>query len=302
MSFATSTAQKAIGQITRGKTARNRLRRVDIFLSLYASELIRKQYPAGRMSWLVDLGYGAEPYTALESAYHLRKQNPNLPILGIEIDAERVAAGLPWQDEITQFRLGGFNVPLQRNESIRILRAFNVLRQYEEHQVLAAWQSMSLKMENGGLIIEGTSDPYGKRWVANVLRVKENGQGDRQLVWEGLLFSTNFHDGFSPDMFQPVLPKNLIHRMLPEEEIYQFFEHWKYAANQQSAMLTYGTRQWFAAAARTLADSGYPILTRKKFLRQGFLLWQINRPICILPQNAPELFLEKQFSSILSSV
>ena len=87
------------------------------------------------------------------------------------------AAGLPWQDEITQFRLGGFNVPLQHNESIRMMRAFNVLRQYEEHQVLAAWQSIALKMECGGLIIEGTSDPFGKRWVANLLRVKEKCPG-----------------------------------------------------------------------------------------------------------------------------
>ncbi|MBI9051314.1 MAG: hypothetical protein JEZ00_17960 [Anaerolineaceae bacterium] len=302
MSIAANIAQKSIGQVTRGKTARNRLRRVDIFLSMYATELIRKQNPQNQPSWLVDLGYGAEPYTVLESATHLRKINPNLPILGVEIEPERVASGLPYQDEHTQFRLGGFNVPLQSNESIRLIRAFNVLRQYDEHQVLAAWQSMAMHMETNGLIIEGTSDPFGKRWVANLLRVRRQANGERVLIQEGLLFSTNFHDGFTPDMFQPVLPKNLIHHMLPQNEIYQFFEKWKIATEQQSALQSYGLRQWFAASALAQSRMGYPILTRKKMLRQGFLFWQMQRPICSLAQDAPALFLEKKLSSILSTI
>lgn len=83
-------------------------------------------------SLFVDLGYGFDPRTTLESASRLRKSNPNLKILGAEIDKERVEAALPFADEKTFFRLGGFNLPLQSGEHVRLIRAFNVLRQYEE--------------------------------------------------------------------------------------------------------------------------------------------------------------------------
>ena len=276
------TPAKPMGQITRGKTARNRLRRVDIFVSLYAASLLREASPAENKSWVVDLGYGAEAFTVLESAAHLGKINPKLPILGVEIDQERVNAGLPYQTDRIQFRKGGFNVPLQAGESIRLIRAFNVLRQYEEAEVLPAWQTMAACMLPDGLILEGTSDPFGKRLVTNLLRVKAADAGKKTLIWEGLLFSTNFHDGFSPEMFQPVLPKNLIHHMLPGEAIYQFFEDWKSAALQQIATQSFGLRQHFCASALALKTMGYPILTRKKLLRQGFLLWQLNQPLCTI--------------------
>ncbi len=81
----------------------------------------------------VDVGYGAEPFTTLESAARLRTVNPVLPVLGVEIDGERVAAALPYADAHTHFRLGGFNLPLQPDEHVRLIRAFNVLRQYEEN-------------------------------------------------------------------------------------------------------------------------------------------------------------------------
>lgn len=277
------TSPKPLGQITRGKTARNRLRRVDIFVSLYAAELLRTS--SSHKSWMVDLGYGAEPFTVLESANHLGKINPSLPILGVEIDQERVHAGLPYQNERIQFRQGGFNVPLLAGESIRLLRAFNVLRQYEEVDVLPAWQVMAACMQPDGLILEGTSDPFGKRWVANLLRVKTTPTGQKRLILEGLLFSTNFHDGFTPEMFQPVLPKNFIHHMLPGEGIYRFFDDWKSAALQQITTQSFGLRQHFYTTALTLKNMGYPILTRKKLLRQGFLLWQLNQPICDLREG-----------------
>ncbi len=277
-----TTTSKPIGQITRGKTARNRLRRVDIFASLYAASLLRQPVNPGCKSWVVDLGYGAEAYTVLESAVHLGKLNPTLPLLGVEIDQERVNAGLPYQTELIQFRQGGFNVPLLAGESIRMMRAFNVLRQYEEGEVLPAWQTMAARMQPDGLILEGTSDPYGKRLVTNLLRVRVNPAGIKTLIWEGLLFSTNFHDGFNPEMFQPVLPKNLIHHMLPGEEIHRFFEDWKSAAQQQIATQSFGLRQHFCATAMALKAMGYSILTRKKLLRQGFLFWQLNRPLCTL--------------------
>ena len=83
------------GQPTRGKTAQNRLRRVDLFLAWYAANLLRCNDGACAGAWLVDLGYGAEPFTTLEMAQRLRRLNPRLPVLGVEIDADRVATALP---------------------------------------------------------------------------------------------------------------------------------------------------------------------------------------------------------------
>ncbi|MCB0056710.1 MAG: hypothetical protein KDE45_06795, partial [Caldilineaceae bacterium] len=51
--------RKPQGQPTRGKTARNRLRRVDTFLLRYDPALLRDAESAP--AWVVDLGYGAEP-------------------------------------------------------------------------------------------------------------------------------------------------------------------------------------------------------------------------------------------------
>ena len=255
---------------TRGKTARNRLRRSDIFLSRYAANLIKAPSPPGITSWFVDLGYGRQPFTTLESARQLRKLNPTLPILGVEIDTERVEAAKPYENKNTQFRLGGFNLPLKQNETARIVRAFNVLRQYEEEQVHDSLLTIAENMQNGGLILEGTSDPYGRVWVANLLRKTDI----PPLQLEGLIFSTNFRWGFEPGMFQPVLPKNLIHRMVPGEPIHTFFSTWEMAAKETIFHKEFGLRQWFIAAAQSLADKGYQIDLRKKILKNGFLVWK----------------------------
>ncbi len=260
---------RPLGQPTRGKTARNRLRRVDTFLILYDRALLRRTDGPFARAFFVDLGFGAEPVTTLESGARLHAINPRLPVLGVEIDPERVAAALPYADARTTFRVGGFNLPLRPGETVRAIRAFNVLRQYEEAQVAPAWQTMGESLLPGGLLIEGTSDPPGRTWVANLLRRAEGG-----MVYEGLLFSTNFHGGFEPAMFQPVLPKNLIHRMTPGEPIHAFMAAWKRAAEETIAHRAWGPRQWFAASAQTLAARGEPVLLRPRLIRQGYLLWR----------------------------
>ncbi|MGQ9849870.1 MAG: methylase [Aggregatilineaceae bacterium] len=257
------------GQPTRGKTARNRLRRVDNFLLIYAETLLRRTDGPLARAFFVDLGYGAEPFTTLESAARLRRVNPRLPVLGVEIDPERVARAQPYADELTQFRLGGFDLPLQPGETVRLIRAFNVLRQYEEREVRGAWLTMGWHLLPEGLLVEGTSDPHGRIWVTNLLRRMPEG-----LRYEGLLFGTNFRAGFAPELFQPVLPKNCIHRVIPGERINDFMTAWKNAARQTIAYRTWGPRQWFAASARWLAEEGWPVDTRRRLLYQGYLLWK----------------------------
>ncbi len=253
------------GQETRGKTARNRLRRVDLFAMLYDRSLLKRPDSAV----FVDLGYGAYPFTVLESAARLRELNAQLKVIGVEIDPARVAEGEPYQDALTDFRLGGFNIPLHQGESARLIRAFNVLRQYDEPAVLPAHRQMIAYLEPDGLLLEGTSNRFGQLWVSNVIRRTAEGG-----CYEALVFSTNFRLGFDPADFQPVLPKNFIHRMVAQEPIFDFMEAWKVAYFQSLGYRDWGPKQLFLATAERLAEMGWPVETGRRWLQKGFLIWK----------------------------
>ncbi|MBK9924769.1 MAG: hypothetical protein IPP66_05685 [Anaerolineales bacterium] len=279
---------KPLGLPTRGKTASNRLRRVDNFILLYEPSLLTRTDGLFADSMFLDLGYGFDPRTTLESAERFRRMNSRLKILGVEIDKERVEAALPYADTKTFFRLGGFNVPLQGGEHVRLIRAFNVLRQYEEKDFAPAYETLAQCILPGGLMIEGTSNPFGSIWCANLARRVEaeslipNSQqqavGIQTQKWkmEALVFSTNFRLGFEPGDFQTILPKNLIHHVLPGESIYDFFEAWKSSAAEMSSMKTYGAKQWFISTAERMAQRGYEIESQRKWLTKGYLIWKLS--------------------------
>ncbi len=278
--------EKPTGQPTRGKTASNRLRRVDNFILLYEPALLTRTDSLFADSMFVDLGYGFDARTTLESAERFRRVNPNLKILGVEIDKERVAAALPFADDKTFFRLGGFNLPLKADERVRLIRAFNVLRQYEEKDFAPAYERLAQYALPGGLMIEGTSNPFGSIWCANAVRrtLESNSlllESQKQVSgiksswkFEALVFSTNFRMGFDVEEFQTILPKNLIHHVIRGEPIYDFFEAWKRSARDTAAMKTYGAKQWFVASVEALAQKGYKINLQKKFLSKGYLVWE----------------------------
>lgn len=281
-------SKKPEGLPTRGKTASNRLRRVDNFVLLYEPSLLTRTDGRFAEALFVDLGYGFDARTTLESASRFRRLNPDLRILGVEIDKERVENALPFADEKTFFRLGGFNLPLKEGEHVRLIRAFNVLRQYEEKDFAPAYERLAEYVLPGGWMIEGTSSPFGSLWAANLARrVMESNSsplehtlpgtstpGLHNWNFEALIFSTNFRSGFDVEEFQTILPKNLIHRVIPGEPIFDFFEAWKASAKETSAMKAYGARQWFLAAAERLAGRGYPVATQRKWLNRGFLIWK----------------------------
>jgi hypothetical protein len=269
--------KKPEGQLTRGKTASNRLRRVDNFILLYEPTLLTRTDGLFARSLFVDLGYGFDARTTLESAARFRRINPNLPILGVEIDQERVDAAQPYADEKTFFRLGGFNLPLKAGEHVRLIRAFNVLRQYEEKDFAPAYERLAQYVLPGGLMIEGTSNPFGQLWTANVVRKVNEESGLSEVEdWkrEALVLSTNFRLGFDVEEFQTILPKNLIHHVIQGEPIYDFFQAWKQCATERISAKTFGLRQWFIASAESLAARGYNIDLHKKWLSKGWLVWR----------------------------
>jgi len=276
-----------MGHPTRGKTASNRLRRVDNFILLYEPSLFTRTDGLFTDSMFIDLGYGFDARTTLESAERFRRINPNLKILGVEIDKERVEAALPYTDDKTFFRLGGFNLPLQQGEQVRLIRAFNVLRQYEEKDFAPAYERLAQYVLPGGLMIEGTSNPFGSIWCANVARrTLESGSllldFRQQAVgvqsrwkFEALVFSTNFRLGFEAGEFQTILPKNLIHHVVEGDPIHDFFDAWKKSAAETALMKSYGDKQWFIAAADKLAERGFAVATQRKWLNRGYLIWKL---------------------------
>ncbi|MEM9596192.1 MAG: class I SAM-dependent methyltransferase [Acidobacteriota bacterium] len=278
-----SVPKRPEGQVTRGKTARNRLRRIDALVLAWDAGLLRRGGAFEDALW-VDLGYGAEPFTTLESAGRFRRAAPGLRALGVEIEADRVAAAQPFASADVQFRIGGFNLPLRDGESVRLVRALNVLRQYDEAAVGPALERLARYVLPGGLLVEGTSDPFGRVWVVQLLRrvplrssPAVGSSGETAWRREAMVFGTNHRLGFDPGAFQAVLPKDSIHRVVPGEAIHGFFEGWKRAAAETRAMAAWGQRSWWRAAGRRLADLGYAVDPRRRFLGRGWLVWRTPR-------------------------
>ena len=280
------------GQPTRGKTARNRLRRVDNFVIQYDPTLLRREDGLFKGAFFVDLGYGAEPFTTLESAERFRRLNPHLPVLGVEIDPSRVAAALPYADDLTHFRLGGFNLPLCQRadgsmETVRLIRAFNVLRQYDESEVPAAWSMLAHSLLPGGLLVEGTSEPFGRLWVANLLRkpaqVLAEGRGGKweskkpflcsmkvlclALIFAWALIRLTFKQCFPRISFTAwfLVNRFMISLRLGNEP-----------RDETAPMRVWGLRKWFVASAERLLLDGYDLLMQRKLLSRGYLLWRFG--------------------------
>jgi hypothetical protein len=95
---------------------------------------------------------------------------------------------------------------------------------------------------------------------------------------EALVFSTNFRSGFEPALFQPVLPKNYIHRMVPGEPIFELMEAWKLAAQRTQADRVWGLRRWFTASAHALAEMGIDVILCGRWLQLGYLIVRLNTP------------------------
>lgn len=291
-------SRRPVGEPTRGKTAPNRLRRVDSFVLLWAPDLLRRSDGPFAEAPFVDLGFGETPTTTLESAARFRRLRPDLRVIGVEIDRDRVAAARSFADARTDFRWGGFNLPLDpgaegRPIPARLIRAMNVLRQYDEAAVAGAWARMAEGLAPGGLLIEGTSDPSGGLWTANLLRgtgctghaglaagrlasgdLEQGGLAPDALELEGLVFGTNLRRPFDPADFRAILPKSQIHRVLPGEPIHAFLEAWTRAWRSTSAERVWGPRRHFVASAERLAESGLAIDRRRRLWERGYVVWR----------------------------
>lgn len=213
----------------------------------------------------VDLGYGASPITSVETLHRLRRLNPRIRVLGVEIDPQRVAEAEAYTAPGLEFRVGGFNIPLRWGEQVSVIRAFNVLRQYDESAVAEALTVMATTLTEGGLIIEGTSDPLGRLLTFNLYQKAE---GLRRL---NFVLAPSLHANFTPRQFQAVLPKNFIHHAEPGGAIDEFFTAWQVAWQAARSHGANPREVFYHSALHLSARYGYEFDRRPALLKRGFL-------------------------------
>jgi hypothetical protein len=211
---------------------------------------------------VVDLGYGASPVTALELHDRLRRVRPDVEVVGIEIDPARVAAARPLERPGLRFALGGFEVPLPSGARPVVVRAFNVLRQYDESAVAEAWATTVGRLAPDGLLVDGTCDELGRlaTWVA----VTAEGPASLSL-------SLRLRGLERPGVVAERLPKALIHRNVPGEGVHALFAELDAAWARQAPQAAYGIRQRFLATTGALRDAGWPVLDGPARWRLGEL-------------------------------
>jgi len=222
---------------------------------------------------VVDLGYGATPVTTQEMFYRFRKHvRPDVEVVGIEIDPIRVKEAAAMVEPGLDFGYGGFEVPLHNSRQPIAIRAFNVLRQYEETEVSKSWQLMTNRLAPDGFLVEGTCDEIGRRssWVS--LR-------SQQSIPETFTISLHVGSLEKPSDIAPRLPKSLIHRNIPGERIHDFLQEFDKAWLGNSALISFGARQRWVATIESLKSS-YPIMDSKVRWRLGEVTipWDVVAP------------------------
>lgn len=243
---------KPVGRITRGTTGTNRLRRIDRWIA--AQPVLRRTDDP----LVVDLGYGASATTTLELRDRLARVRPEVEVVGIEIAAERVrVASAAARDGVT-FRLGGFEIPTERRPAV--IRALNVLRQYDESEVQDAWAIMRGRLQPGGLLVEGTCNEVGR--VASWVGLDD--AGPRTFT-----ISLRLTDIDEPSIVAERLPKALIHRNVPGERIHALLTELDRAWAHAAPLGVYGASQRWVAAVEALRAGGWPV-------RDGRARWRLG--------------------------
>jgi hypothetical protein len=208
---------------------------------------------------VIDLGFGASAVTTVELATRLVAVCPDVRVLGLEIDPERVAAAQSAADPPRlDFARGGFEFAGHRPA---LVRAANVLRQYDEAAAREAWTTMAAQLGAGGRLVEGTCDELG-RLAAWVLL---DADGPRTLTLAARLADLN-----RPSELAARLPKALIHHNVAGQLIHRLLRDLDDAWAAAAPLRSFGPRQrWMAMCERARAD--WPVLDGRSRWRQGEL-------------------------------
>ncbi|MGH8791943.1 MAG: class I SAM-dependent methyltransferase [Stackebrandtia sp.] len=255
------------GTITRGVTGPNRLRRLDRWLNRRAGSLLR----GARVSPLAaDLGFGADTVTTREWRSRLARVRPDVRVTGVEIDPERVAAAAPRTiPGRLEFVRGGFELA---GLSPHLVRAMNVLRQYDETEVADAWRRLCRGLAPGGLLVEGTCDETGR--VATWVLLDSRGP-------ISLTLAASLSHLERPAVLAERLPKALIHRNVPGEPVFDLMTALDEAWRDNAAARVFGPRDRWRRSLDARAAQGWPIAETPPRRRDGTLTvpWERVAPV-----------------------
>ncbi|MEI2267796.1 class I SAM-dependent methyltransferase [Microbacterium sp. No. 7] len=266
-----------VGQVTRGTTNTNRLRRVDRWIARHPI-LRRTADPL-----VVDLGYGASGVTAFELEARLRHARPDVEVLGLEIEPARVARareqlarvragdGVFAPDARVSFARGGFEVPVPGDRRPAVIRAFNVLRQYDEQDVPGAWARMAARLRPDGMLVEGTCDELGR--ISTWIEVGPD------AAPRSLTISLRLAELDSPAIAAERLPKALIHRNVPGERVHEVIDALEREWTRAVAASSFGPVQRWRSTLEALAGAGWPIGSRSRWRLGEFTVpWEAVAP------------------------
>lgn len=206
---------------------------------------------------VVDLGVGERPVTTVELFQRLRRVNPDVRVIGLDISQERITEAARQASPGLEFGVGGFELGGHRPH---VVRAFNVLRQYDADEVRPAWDCMQQRLASGGLILDGTCDEDGRlaAWITL------DGNGPRALT-------VALNPPGWPSAVAARLPKALIHRNIPGEAVHRLLADLDAEWQAQAALTVFGTRQRLAVTAQGLRRRGWPVLDGPAMWRRGIL-------------------------------
>lgn len=242
---------KPVGEVTRGTTNPNRLRRMDRWVARRYGTLLR----TAPDPLVVDLGYGGAPVTTVELYRRLRRVRRDVRVVGLEISPERVALGVAVASPPgLTFARGGFELAGLRPV---LVRAANVLRQYPEDAVTGAWGLMAT---GGAVVVDGTCDELGRlgTWVA-----LEGG------IPVSLTLSARLSTLERPAAFAERLPKALIHRNVPGERVHGLLSTLDDAWRDAAGAAVFGARDRWRRMVEAARAAGVPVAEPPSRWRDG---------------------------------
>lgn len=278
MSRAANGTTRPVGDVTRGTTNPNRLRRVDRWIVHRLGAQLRSAVDPV----VVDLGFGASPVTTLELADRLaRRVGPGIRVIGVEIDPARVAQARRIDAPGVAFALGGFE--LGDCPAPTLVRALNVLRQYPAGEVRGAWEVTARRLAPGGILVDGTCDELGRlaAWVAIPAPPAREASGPRPVVPETLTISVDLRTLERPSRVAERLPKVLIHRNVPGEPVHALLAELDRGWDRAAPHAPFGPRQRWLAAVADVRSRGVPVLDGPSRWRLGELTvpWASVAPV-----------------------
>jgi hypothetical protein len=216
---------------------------------------------------VVDLGYGATAVTTVELAARVRRVRPDVRVVGLEIDPQRVAAAQPCADPPRLvFVRGGFELGGLRPV---LVRAANVLRQYDEAAAHRAWHTLRDGLAPGGVVVEGTCDELGRLacWVLL------DASGPQSLTLACRVATID-----APSALAARLPKALIHHNVPGQRIHEFLRAFDASWNAAAPASAFGPRQRWIVAASSLSETGWPVDVSRARHGEVTVRWEAVAP------------------------